>query len=213
MTRFDNRLLWGGVLILAGLLFLLQNLGIFLLDNLVWTIFLGIAGLSFLYIVFKDRRRWWAIIPGVTISYLAFLILMDQLYPSFSNGIGGALFLASIGASFWIIYFLNRSFWWAIIPAGVLVTLGVVAAFDQYFSGIETGGIFFIGLGLTFALLAWIPTSGGRMRWPLIPAGVLTLMGVLISFASTSLFRLVWPVALILAGLYLFFRRIPSHSS
>jgi hypothetical protein len=211
MNKFDGRLLWGGLLILGGVLFLLQNLGIFALTNFAWAVLIGLAGLSFLYIFFTNRQHWWAIIPGMTLSYLAVLILMDQLAPAFSGRIGGGLLLASIGASFWIIYWRNRTFWWAIIPGGVLVTLAIVASADQFFNGIETGGIFFLGLGLTFALLAWVPTPTGRLRWALIPAGVLTLMGILISFATTSLFRLVWPAALILAGLYLFSRRIPAR--
>jgi hypothetical protein len=211
MNKFDSRLLWGGLLILGGLLFLLQNLGLFALNNFAWAVLMGLAGLSFLYVVISDRSRWWAVIPGIVLSYLAILIIMDQLAPAFSNTIGGALMLAAIGVSFGIIYFLNRTFWWAIIPCGVMMTLAVVAASDQFFSGMETGGLFFLGLGLTFALLAWIPTPAGRLRWALIPAGVMTLMGVLISFSSTSLFRLVWPAVLILAGLYLFFRRVPAQ--
>jgi hypothetical protein len=209
MNKFDSRLLWGGLLIIGGALFLLQNLGVFALNNFAWSILFGLAGLSFLYVVIKDRRHWWAVIPGIILSYLAILILMDQLFPAFSGRIGGALFLAAMGISFWIVYFLNRTFWWAIIPGGVMITLAVVAASDQFFTGMETGGLFFLGLGLTFALVAWVPTPAGRLRWALIPAGVMTLMGILISFASSSSFRLVWPVVLILAGLYLFFRRVP----
>ena len=32
---------------------------------------------------------------------------------------GGALFLGSIGLAFWVIYFVRRDFWWAVIPGGV----------------------------------------------------------------------------------------------
>jgi hypothetical protein len=49
----------------------------------------------------------------------------------------------------------------------------------------------------------------GRMRWPLIPGGVLFLMGVLLTLSETGLLNVLWPVALILAGIYLFFARAP----
>jgi uncharacterized membrane protein YtjA (UPF0391 family) len=42
------------------------------------------------------------------------------------------------------------------------------------------------------------------MRWPLIPAGILGLMGVLITAASANLLNIIWPVALILLGVWFF---------
>jgi len=69
--------------------------------------------------------------------------------------------------------------------------------------GGSSGGIFFLGLGITFALLALLPTSGGQMRWAWIPAGILGLMGILIIFAAENLINYIWPSALILAGILL----------
>ena len=44
------------------------------------------------------------------------------------------------------------------------------------------------------------------MKWPLIPAGVLLVMGLLMAVAVTELLNYLWPAALILAGGYLLFR-------
>ncbi|NLE76649.1 MAG: hypothetical protein GX605_07845 [Chloroflexi bacterium] len=41
------------------------------------------------------------------------------------------------------------------------------------------------------------------MRWAWIPAGVLLVMGALISFSATSLLNLVGPLALIVGGVVL----------
>jgi len=109
------------------------------------------------------------------------------------------------------VYATNRENWWAIIPAGVMVTLAVVSFLDQFFAGFETGGIFFLGLGLTFGLVAILPGPRGEMRWAFIPAGVLFLIGLVLLAALTSLVNYIWPVALILVGLYFIFRTFLLH--
>lgn len=211
MKRFDNRLIWGVLLIVGGGLFLLENLGLFAVGDFVWAILMVIVGIGFLSVVVTNPQRWWAIIPGMILTYLALLIILSSLAPAFANNYGGPLLLAVIGLSFILIYLLNTTFWWAIIPAGVMVTLAIVAATERFINGIETGGIFFIGLGLTFGLLSLIHTPTGQMRWPLIPGLILVVIGAIISFSATSMFRLFWPIALILAGLYLFLARIPPR--
>jgi hypothetical protein len=73
------------------------------------------------------------------------------------------------------------------------------------------GGVFFFGLGLTFALLAILPTPEGRLTWAIIPAIVLLVMGALITAAAAQLINYLWPVALVLGGLYLLYRVIRSR--
>lgn len=209
MTRIDSRIWWGVLLIVGGILFLLQNVGFFFLGNLVWAVLLGAAGIAFLTVVLRNHQNWWAVIPGLILTYLAILMVLDLIFPAFSNDFGGPLFLAIIGAAFIIVYLMNRANWWAIIPGGVMVSLAVVAASDRFLPGMQSGGLFFIGLGITFLVITLLPSPMGRMRWPLIPGGVLFLMGVLLTLSETGLLNVLWPVALILAGIYLFFARAP----
>ncbi len=209
MTRIDSRIWWGVLLIVGGILFLLQNVGFFFLGNLVWAVLLGAAGIAFLTVVLRNHQNWWAVIPGLILTYLAILMVLDLIFPAFSNDFGGPLFLAIIGAAFIIVYLINRANWWAIIPGGVMVSLAVVAASDRFLPGMQSGGLFFIGLGITFLVITLLPSPMGRMRWPLIPGGVLFLMGVLLTLSETGLLNVLWPVALILAGIYLFFVRAP----
>jgi len=44
------------------------------------------------------------------------------------------------------------------------------------------------------------------MKWALIPAAVLLIIGLLIAAATASLLNYLWPVALILVGLYVIVR-------
>jgi len=212
MKSIDGRIAWGLLLVAAGVLFLLENLGVFEVSGLFFAVLLGAAGVVFLAMVIANRSNWWAVIPGLILVYLGAMIALDSLITNFSGIYGGAAFLAVIGLSFWIVYFMNRSYWWAVIPGGVMVTLALVAGLSELVPGDYLGGTFFLGLGLTFGLVAILPTPGGRMHWALIPGGILFLMGIIITAVSTRFANLVWPVALILAGLYLFFARSSSKS-
>ena len=109
--------------------------------------------------------------------------------------------LGGIGLSFLLIYLLDHNNWWAIIPFGVLETLAVVAGLGSVIPGVATGGIFFLGLGLTFALVAILPSLHGSMWWAWIPAGVLTGMGLLFVVISGQTIGFVLPAALILVGI------------
>ena len=213
MSRLDGRLWLGILLVVGGIVFLFQNIGLISFANWVWAVLLGAAGLAFLAVVYRDRRNWWAIIPGLILAYLAILMIFDQFFPASSSDFGGALFLAIIGVSFLFVYLLNRQGWWAILPAGTLLTLAIVAGLSRFLSGMVTGGVFFLGLGLTFLVLYFLDIPTGRMRWPLIPGGILLLMGVLLSLSATGILNVLWPVGLILLGILLFLFRLPFRRS
>ena len=124
---------------------------------------------------------------------------------------GSAIFLGGIGLAFWVIYFLKREFWWAVIPGGVLFTVALIAALSSVFEGDETGGILFLGLGLTFGLLYFLPTPHGRMKWAIFPAAVLLVMGLLFTVAAIGAFQYLGALALILVGLFLLYRMFVSR--
>ena len=221
MRRFEVRVIGGILLIAAGILFLLQNLGIFTVGAYLWPFIFGAGGLVFLYVFLTSRANgstepaeaWWAVIPGFVLLSLAAMMALDQFAPQIGETWGGALFLGGIGLAFWVVYFTGRERWWAVIPGGVLLTNALVAGLSSVLGGIEMGGVFFLGLGLTFALLSFLPTPEGRMKWALIPAGVLLVMGLLITAAATAIFNYLWPAALILVGLYLLFRTFGSRQA
>ena len=207
MTRSPVRIVGGILLVVVGILTLLQGLGA--LDNIApifWAIIFCIGGILLLYIFLANRVHWWAIIPGFLLLSVAALLVVEEFAPDLGGDWEGVLVLGGIGAAFWVIYFMKREQWWAIIPGGVMVTLALVTGLSSVFEGAEIGGVFLIGLGLTFGLLSLLPTPEGRMKWALIPAAVLSIVGLLITAATVSLLNYLWPAALILAGLYGIFR-------
>ena len=207
MKTDRSALIWGVILVALGGMFLMQSLGLLkVVSNLLWGAVFAAGGLAFLYVFVTRPPHWWAAIPGMTLLGIGSLIVLDGIWPAMNDYVGGPLFLGALGLSFVLVYLRRPTFWWAVIPAGTMLTLAGVAFVDALPFNIDGGGIFFMGLGLTFLVLSALPTPQGRMRWALIPAGVLVVMGMLLMAQSMVLFRYLWPLALILGGLYLVLR-------
>ncbi len=209
MKRWDLRVVFGAILVLSGVLFLLDNLGVLKgAGDLFWAVLFAVAGGAFICRFATDRQHWWALIPGFTLLGLATVLALELLPLGDTGAISGGLFLASIGAAFWAIYLTRRDFWWALIPGGVLVTLGVVAAIGEKVKGEAVGGIFFLGLAATFGGLWALPMTQGRQTWAAIPAVILGIMGVALLAGAAVGLSYVLPAALIIVGLYLLWRAL-----
>ena len=207
MKWLASPLLWGILLILAGVVFLLQNLGIIQIAGLFWALMLTLAGLFFLFVYINDRTNWWGLIPGFVLLGVASLLYLDYFSPQLANALGGSLVLGGVGIAFLAVYLADRRNWWAIIPMGVMLTLTAVTALDQL-GVVASGGIFFLGLGLTFILVALLPSPAGRMTWAWIPAAALLVMGFLLTASASNLIVYIFPLALIVGGGYLFYRAL-----
>jgi hypothetical protein len=202
MRKYDPRLIIGGLLVLGGLLSLLDVIGVIgNAGGIFWGLIWGAIGVYFIYLLMADRaRNWWAAFPGFTFVGMALSSFLPKPLDAFS----GLIFFAGISAAFLWFYFNDvNSHWWAIIPAGVLLTLGAISALDE-FSSIDTGGFLFVGLGLTFALVALLPGGKGR-SWAFIPAVILMIFGTLL-VPSIGIANYVGPALLILLGGFLVFR-------
>ena len=194
------RVLWGLLLVLAGIVFLLDSIGTISIGDYQWAIILVIGGLAFLSVFFADRQHWWALFPAFGLLIGSTILFFESSFPWISSDFGGAIALGGIGRAFLLIFLSNFKNWWALIPAGVLFSLAAM-----FVLGIESGGVFLIGLGLTFGVLGFIPTEHGRMRWAFIPAVVLILLGIFITLAVYNLFAVLWPLALIAAGVMIIY--------
>ena len=209
MRKIEPRVVFSVLMIGAGILFLLQNLG--LLEGasaIFWALAFAVGGGVFLYVYLSDRTQWWAVIPGLSLLGIGEIIAVSHFLPQYEDILGAPVLMVFISISFWIIYLTNREHWWAIIPGGVLLSIGIFIAFESLFPGVEMVGVFFLGLGLTFVVLAYLPAQKGDMRWALIPAGVLLLMGVIFLGTAFSALEIIGPAVLVLAGLYLIYRTV-----
>ncbi|MGQ9515876.1 MAG: hypothetical protein ACUVT1_01290 [Anaerolineae bacterium] len=205
MNRTARYLVGAAVLITVGILLLLQNLGVIVgAENVFWTLGFFAGAVIFLSIfVFSPRSQWWAAIPGMVLLGLGILVGFGDQLGQFS----GAVFLIALALSFWLVFLTNRALWWAVIPAGVLTSVAVVSALPEKIGGFEKGGILFIGLAATFALVAVLP-GREHARWALWPAVILLILGLVTFLSSANLLSWVWAVGLILVGLYLVIRAL-----
>ncbi len=194
MKRINWRIIVGLLLILWGVLSLLEKTGVIPWGvDLFWGIVSVGGGAAFLYVFFANpRAQWWAAIPG-------FLLLGLGAAGFLPEWLDRVVFLGSLGLSFWAIYLTNPPHWWAIIPGGVLLTLAAVAGVSERITDIDTGSVFFLGLGLTFLLMALL----ARHSWAYIPAILLVLFATALGLGLGGLLDWLWIGALFLAGLIL----------
>ena len=215
MRTIDARVVGGVLLIGFGLLFFLQSLGVTqaLGSGFLWGVLFGAAGLLFLYAFLRDREQWWAIFPAMPMLGIATLMLLDAIAPAVSAVVGGALFLGLVSLGFWMVYYVRRDFWWAIIPGGAVGTTAVIALLANIVPAAETTALMLLGIGLTFLVLYFLPEGRGRQPWAIIPGGILIIIAALTGIAFGTMARFFWPLVFILGGLFLVLRSRKSTPS
>lgn len=219
--KFDWRIAFGVVLVIFGGLALLGTLNILDLQMDLWELLPSAAfilgGLAFLTHLLNDRQKnWWAALPGFILLAIGVQIALFAFFPGMRGTVGGAIFLGGLSLGFWVVYLLRRENWWAIIPGGVLATLVVVTLLSDARLGLNLGvglgGIFFLGLAVTFGLVAVLPNGGKPLSWAWIPAvALLAMSGLLFAFGPGAS-GYIWPVFLILVGLFILYESFRRKS-
>lgn len=205
MSPAKTSIIAGIVLMAVGLLLLLDLLGIVRsLAYLPPLIFVAV-GVLFLSLFLRRRENWWAAIPGSVFLGLAAVVTATQLT---EGPAGGALLFLFMAAGFGAVYLRERANWWALIPCGVMTTLAVIVVLPPELQGPPVAAVLFLGLAATFGLLSLVPVRTaehtGRMRWPLVPAAALAVLGVVFTLQAAALLLaidVVLPAAMILAGI------------
>ena len=207
MRKDQSRYIWGGLLILAGILFMLQEFQILgSAFELLWVLLMGAGAGVFLWVYLTRVDQWWAIIPGLALLGLTLVGLEDVFNLLPGTDWTGAVFLGCLGLAFWLVYIRRPEQWWAIIPGGVLMTLALVSGLDDLIG--QTEVVFFLGLGLTFFLVALLPGSVQNTKWALIPGGILTVLGLVLITQINNVMNILFPVVLVAFGVFILIRTI-----
>jgi len=207
-------LVWGVALVALGVLLLLRNtLGSWQgLDDVLFAVLFAGAGAAFLATyVAQPTARWWAVIPACALLGIAALIALSALPGTLGDRIGAPVFLGALGLAFLMIYMREPKRWWAIIPAGAVISAGTTALTESLHLPVNGGAVMMFGLAATFGLLSLVRTTEGKMRWPLVPAAVLAGLGLMILAQSSRLGGLVWPILIVLVGVAFVVRSLPSR--
>jgi hypothetical protein len=218
--RRVSRLFWAFALIGGGLWLLLLNFN--LLDRFQPTAqyilagALAVLGIGFFGAFLRRRAKWWRLIPGWLLLTLAAMVLVSTLsladvspdeIPLIQGPIIAATLFWGLAVAFLHVYLLQRAtHWWAIIPSGFMLVLGVVIAAAAYITRLESlAALLSIGMGLVFVAL-YGAARAQQGWWPLIPATVLILFGIVSFTTGTNVQNVLlnlWPVLLIIIGIYL----------
>jgi hypothetical protein len=201
-SSYLTPLIIGGALILFGVLFLLNNFNI--VDISVSAVFAGVfvlAGLIFLIVFLMDREQWWALIPGFVLMGVGGTILVGEYVNIRGMDISGAVMLIFIALPFWLIFIQKQDFWWALFPAGVLSSIGIMTLVPGKYEDLGVS-IMFFGWAGTFLLVYFL----AKQKWAIWPTLGLAVMAVAFLAGAFDVFGYIWPIAIIAGGAYLIYR-------
>lgn len=177
-SRLIN-LFWGLVLVAAGVVFYLREIGLIdfeVFSETVWAAVFGVLAFFFLltYLV-KGVGHWGWLFPALIFGAVALTIATAGT--ALGDALSGAPILLSVGIPFIVAYILepqNRR--WALIPAWVMAVLTAVIFLEPHVNDNLIGAMVLFGIGLPFLVVYLMDTT---RRWALIPFGVLTLIGLI----------------------------------
>lgn len=110
----------------------------------------------------SSRLGSWPRLALLGVLLVVALPRLGELAEAFVLGLSGAVFAA--------VYLRDRRRWWAVLPAGTLFSLALVALFSAVFPGWGAAPVFFLGLAGTFSYLYLLPAARGGQRWAIYPA-------------------------------------------
>jgi len=216
VNKLSIHLVFGGTLILIGLLSLLNNLDIIFIDGqIAASLFFLSIGLVLFYQFFQKRSTSYLIWASIFI-FIGLVTYLETL-PGFDDAYFGVMFLWGMAALFAFGFLRNHEKWGFIIPAGIFFTLGCIVWFEQirFVDDDILGSLFFLGLGLTFGFLYLLRNEKNKLEWAKVPAFGLIAFAVFIYLVTSESFvvDLLFPLALIAIGGYLVYsasKRPPS---
>jgi len=202
MQTKNRSVIWGAVLVLFGVFFLMQNFNLLGgLGNLLGVALFGGIGLLGVSYYFQRRRHWWILFSAfvfIGISGSSFTDMIPFLRP-----LSGGVFLFSLSLAFWLIFLQNQThYWWAVIPGGILTSLAFIDVIEHFIWG-NTGSLMLLGIAATFGLL-WLMREKLNTGWAKWPALILLAI-VALNFIPLA-GKILFPVVLIIIGMLLLWR-------
>jgi hypothetical protein len=205
-------LVWGGLLILFGVMALVSTLTS--LSAWVWVAILAAAGLGVFAVYLADRSDWGLLIPAYVLWAIAGLIALITLNVLRDEFVATYV-LAAIALPFIVVFLRDRAQWWALIPAYVLLAVGLMVGLTEQgiLSDLLVPAYVMFAIAIPFLV---VYARNPSEWWPLIPAVILVVIGLSFLVAEAAV-QYVGPVVLLLAGIWIlvrqFARREPTAAA
>jgi hypothetical protein len=172
-----------------------------------WVAILAAAGLGVFGIYLTDRSQWGLLIPAYVLWAVAGLVALVTLNVLRDEAVATYV-LAAIALPFLVAFLRDRSRWGLLIPAYVLLAVGVMV-------GLLGGGVLSDLLIPAYVLFAIaipffvIYARDPKQWWPLIPGGITAVIGLSFLVAEAAA-QYVGPAVLVLVGVWILVRQF-SH--
>ncbi len=166
----------------------------------------------------KEKRG--ELIWGIILIGIGVIALANQ-FTNFNWDHLGLYFLPLLGGAFLLGGILSRQAG-LIIPGGIISGIGwgslLIAGPLSGLTGDNEGAIFMLTFALGWGLITVLTAvfTDETHWWPLIPGGIMALIGLGILFGGIfmqglSLLGRIWPAFLIVLGLYILFQGVRSQ--
>jgi hypothetical protein len=163
-------------------------------------------------LVYAVRRMLWAAIVAYVMLILGFtpLIAMSE-----QPDLAGIVVMFGIALPFLFIYLRSpETRWWAVIPGGILATIGVVIAIVLLIGEDNSAlldrianVIIYLGIALTFVAI-WLRHKKQWGMWVAIVAALLAIISAIVGDMERS-----WPILLVIGGGVLLYRAFREKAS
>jgi predicted membrane protein len=199
-------LVWGGLLIVFGVLALLETVTD--LGAWVWVAVLTIGGLLVYGLYATDRAEKWLLIISYAMLAVAGLVTLLTLGVLDDPYVATYVLLA-IAFPFLVAFLRDRTKWGVLIPAYDLLAVGVFVLLTEL-------GVLDDNLTVTYILFAVaIPffvvfIRNSKNWWALIPGGILAIIGLSFLIAEASV-EYIFAAVLIVAGILIVVRQFTKR--
>jgi hypothetical protein len=194
-------IVWGGLLILFGVMALVETYTD--LTAWVWVAILAAAGLGVFGVYLTDRSQWGLLIPAYVLWAVAGLIALVTLNVLRDESVATYV-LAAIALPFLVAFLRDRSQWGLLIPAYVLLAVGVMIPLIEagVLSDLLIPAYVLFAIAIPFFV---VYAQDPKQWWPLIPGGILAVVGISFLVAE-AVVQYIGPAVLVLVGVWILVR-------
>lgn len=195
--------IWGGLLIIIGVLALLDTF--IELSAWIWVGILTVGAVAIYGVYTVDRTDRWLLIVAYAMLAIAGLVTLLTLNALPDEYVATYVMFA-IGLPFLIAFLQNRTRWGLLIPAYVLFVIGIFVPLTETGVLNDTVIVTFILFAIAIPFFV-VYIRNTKNWWALIPGGILAIIGLAFLIAEGAV-TYVFGAVFIIAGLLIVIRQL-----
>jgi len=160
--------------------------------------------LPFLVVYLRNRERRWALIPTYILLAIGAMLLLTEWY-ILPDAFVATFVLTAIGLPFLVGFLRDRTNWGALIHAYVLLVVGIMIPLLDYnlLTDLWIPAYIMFAIAIPFFV---VYLSDPKEWWPLIPGGIMAVIGIAFILSSGAT-RYLAAIVLIVVGVLILARQ------